>query len=207
MLSNNNNYISTLVSVGNDAQSHLYEVTFDGGFLTDIATDLSVRCSGFTPPDVTQDAYTVRYITAFIDRPRTKISVTRNFSLKFRMDDNWLLYKALLNQQKYTSNPAKSYASSDINELSNNGSLFNVHVDIIDRLDETDESKTVRLYNFKDCWIESITPSTFTGESSEPITVDVKIDFLKMEDWQSGLTGDKLHKDKISELTGSIKYD
>jgi len=206
-LSNTNNFITTLISTGNDALSHLYEVVFEGGYLTQYTTDLSVRCDGFTPPEINQETYTVKYITAYIDRPKTKINVDRFFNLKFRVDSNWLLYKALLNQQKLTMNPSQSFVNSDINELIESGLLFNVHVNKIKKLNETEEQQVDRLFNFTHCWIESITPSDFSNENSDVMTVDCKINFMKMEDWQSGLTGDDVHGSKISENIGSVNYE
>lgn len=210
-ISNTNNYISTLVSVGNDAESHLYELSFEGGYLTDNNTALRVRCAGFQPPEISQDTYPVRYITAYIDRPRAKITVNRYFTLKFRVDDSWNLYKALLRQQQITSNPAHHFAKSDIKQLMDDGLLFNVSVDIISELNDvigneasgnnvaTSETiDTRRLYNFKNCWIEEMKLPTFTGSASDAVSVDVKICFLQMEDWQSGLTGDPEHGEKIS---------
>lgn len=209
-LSNTNNHLISLISAGNDAQAHMYEVDFEGGYFTDIATSMSVRCEGFTPPPQSQDKYTVKYVTAYIDRPKTKITVTRNFKLKFRLDDNYILYKALLEQRKLTANPAKSYANSDISSLMEKGLLFNVKVNLIkgfnDTLEEEAESdesteketyNVLRLFNFKNCWIQDISAPVY-GDSADPISVEATINFLQMEDWQSGLTGDPDHGQKIN---------
>ena len=209
-LSNENNYIQSLVSVGNDAHAHLYEVTFDGGFITDVATSMSVRCEGFSPPDQSHESYPVKYVTAWIDRPKTKITVTRNFTLKFRLDDNYILYKRLLEQRKLLANPAHSYARSNILDLRDAGLLFNVKVNIIKEMNDLDTEESemhevMRLFNFNDCWIESITAPAY-GDSGDPQTVDVVIDFLTMQDWQSGLTGDKDHGYKINDYSGVKDY-
>ena len=49
-----NNFINDLIAVGNDAQSHLFEVTLSGGHFDTLDesfnSSLTVRCSGFTPP-------------------------------------------------------------------------------------------------------------------------------------------------------------
>lgn len=196
-LSTSNNYINTLVSVGNDAQGHLYEVVFDGGVLADMATDLSVRCGGFTPPAIKQEAYTVKYITAYIDRPKAKVDVTRTFSLTFRMDDNWALYKALCEQAKVTFDPSTSFAAADVSGLMAEGRLFNVKVNVIRDIEDNNSSAVRRMFNFTGCWIEELKQSGFQAGSSEPIKADVKIHFLKMEDWQSGLKGDSYHSDAM----------
>ena len=215
-LSNTNNHINTLIGVGNDAHSHLYEAVFEGGSLGDINTSLSVRCSGFQRPETTQDSYPVRYITAYIDRPKAKVNVTRNFTLKFRLDAYWDVYKALLTQQSLTSNPAHYYAISDITALMDAGLLFNVSINVIKDLNDvignpqtsdnaSDATESLeeaygvtKLFTFKNCWIEELRLSGFSGSDSNPVTVDAKIDFLQMEDWQSGITGDPTHGSKIT---------
>lgn len=213
MLSSTNNYIQTLVSTGNDAHAHLYEVTFDGGYFTNIATALSIRCEGFSQPPQSQETYPVRYITAYIDRPKTKITLTRNFKLKFRLDDNYTVYKALLAQRKLTSNPANSFATGNILTLKENGLLFNVKVNIIKELNDTlsdsedlkingqsykpEVHEALRLFNFYDCWVHDVSPLTFS-DSGDPLTAEITINFLTMEDWQSGLTGDPEHGQKIN---------
>ena len=210
-LSNTNNHILTLVQAGNDAHGHLYEVTFSGGHLTDDNTSLSVRCSGFQAPTISQETYPVRYITAYIDRPTTKVVVNRSFPLTFRADEYWEIYKTLLKQQKLTFNPAHSYARANIKDLMDKGLLFDVNVSIIKELnpDLSDYSEddaasfetrgVTKLFSFKGCWIEELKPATaFSGENSEPVKVEAKINFLQMEDWQSGLTGDPDHGAKIT---------
>lgn len=181
------NALSSLISTGNDAQSNLYEVIFEGGYLTDINTALSLRCKGFTPNLPSQQTYQVKYVTASIDRPVAKITLDRSFSLDFRLDDYWDVYKALLKQQNLTMNAQKSYVSIDLNELKSQMKLFNVYVNLLDKLDEDSEGVVRRLFNFKDCWIEEISTSQFTTSSSDVITATCKIRYLEMEDWQSGL--------------------
>lgn len=218
-LSNVNNHILSLIQTGNDAEGHLYEVVFSGGLLTEHNQSLSVRCSGFTEPEATQDTYTVRYITAYIDRPSAKVKLTRSFPLTFRADSYWNVYKALLKQQSITSNPSHNYVRSNLNDLIDKGLLFNVSVYIIKELnfdtstlskedsDNFENRETIKLFDFKHCWIEKLSTPKFTGEDSKPITVDATINFLQMQDWASGITGDKEHSNKITLSYDSINNE
>lgn len=185
-----NNYLQSLVEAGADSQSNLYVVNFNGGTLTDYDQNLMVRCEGFTPPNITQDSYSVSFITAKIDRPSTKVNVTRNFQLTFRIDANYNAFKALLNQQKITSNLAKSFVATDIQTLSKANKLFNVSISTVSQgVVDPEIINQMTIYSFKDCWVTNITPTSYTTGDATAATCTVNISFLTMEDLQSGFTG------------------
>ena len=180
------NSLNSLISTGNDSYSNLYRITFSGGLLPEDTQNLTVRCSNFTPPTPSQKTYPVKYVTATIDRPVPKVDITRNFSLEFRLDDYWNVYSQLLLQQKTTMQASKSFVDSSITSLM--PYLFNVKVDRITSLDNSEDDNLQRLFNYKGCWIENLTPSGFDTANSDPVTCTCSINFLEFEDLQSGLT-------------------
>lgn len=180
------NSLSSLISTGNDSYSNLYRITFSGGNLPEDTQNLTVRCSNFTPPTASQKTYSVKYITASIDRPVPKIDITKNFSLEFRLDDHWNVYSTLLDQQKVTMHASKSFVTSSIEALE--PYLFNVKVDRILNLSESEDDNVQRLFNYRGCWIESISPSGFDTGGSDPVSCTCSINFLEFEDLQSGLS-------------------
>lgn len=180
------NSLKSLISTGNDSYSNLYRVTFSGGLLPEDTQNLTVRCSSFTPPTPSQKTYSVKYVTATIDRPVPKVDITRNFSLEFRLDDYWNVYSQLLRQQKITMNASKSFVDSSITSLM--PYLFNVKVDRIINLSESNDTNLQRLFNYRGCWIENLTPSGFDTSNSDPVTCTCSINFLEFEDLQSGLS-------------------
>lgn len=189
-LSTSNNYLQSLIGAGADAQSNLFEVDIQGGTLTDYNTPLKIRCSGFTPPDIPEPAlYQVRYLTAYIDRPSAKVAPVKNFSLTFRIDANLDSYKALLEQQKVTFNPARSFAANDIQQLYYNDELFTVTVNVVEQAFATEYSEAYPFFKYHGCWITGITPSAYTYESSAAATAQVNISYLYAEDLQSGIAG------------------
>lgn len=199
------NSLNSLISAGNDSYSNLYRMTFSGGLLPEDTQNLTVRCSGFTPPTPSQKTYPVKYVTASIDRPVPKVDITRNFSLDFRLDDYWNVYSILLNQQKVTMQASKSFVDSSITSLM--PYLFNVKVDRITSLDDSRDDNLQRLFNYKGCWIESITPSGFDTSGSDPVTCSCSINFLEFEDLQSGLTDTNSDSDNANtEPMDSYNY-
>lgn len=193
-LNTSNNYLQNLIIAGNDAHSNLYEIVFSGGEFdkdTNLASAMSVRTSGFTAPDTKQDTYSVKYITAYIDRPKTKVNVTRNFNLDFRLDSYWEVYKLLVNQQKVTMNAAHSFAATDMDVIKSK--MFHITVYALheglssETISTTDRKK---LYEFKYCWITNLNPSEFSNTDSNPLKVTAAISFLEMYDLESGFPGD-----------------
>lgn len=180
------NSLNSLISTGNDSYSNLYRITFSGGKLPDDTQNLTVRCSNFTPPTSSQKTYSVKYVTAAIDRPVPKVDITKNFSLDFRLDDYWNVYSTLLDQQKVTMHASKSLVISSMEALE--PYLFNVKVDRIINLSESEDDNVQRLFNYRGCWIESLTPSGFDTSGSDPVTCTCSINFLEFEDLQSGLS-------------------
>lgn len=182
-----NNFINDLIAVGNDAQSHLFEVTLSGGYFdNEFSKDLTIRCSGFTPPaEPPVDTYQVKYITAFIDRPKTKINITHNFSLEFRMDANWNVFDILAKQMMLTSNPQNNYSMSS-DYTNDNSNLFNITVKVLNVLSE-DSNEPEAIFKYYGCWITGLKHSNFTSASADPMKATVDISYLKAEDIQSGI--------------------
>ena len=183
------NSLNSLISAGNDSYSNLYRMTFSGGLLPEDTQNLTVRCSNFTPPTSSQKTYSVKYVTATIHRPVPKVDITNNFSLEFRL----YVYSTLLNQQKVTMHASKSLAVSSMDIL--RPYLFNVKVDRIINLSESEDDNVQRLFNYRGCWIESLTPSGFDTSGSDPVTCTCSINFLEFEDLQSGLSDVNANED------------
>ena len=186
-LNNTNNYLESLIGASADAQNNLWEADFTGGNLTDVNTSLKVRCDSFTPPEISQEKYDVKFVTASIPRPAAKVKVNRTFSLSFRVDANYEVYKALLTQQKYTFSPTQGFAASDLSYFKDNGYLFTVAISAVNVGLQDIEPSTQVLYKFKNCWIDKIDALGFKVDSSSPLSVNVSFKFLQMEDLQSGI--------------------
>lgn len=205
--------LSSLITSSNDAQANLYKVRFYGGILDSlygsVKDQLTIRCSGITPPMPSQDSYQVKYVTAYVDRPVTKVGLTRNFSLEFRADSYWNVYKALLALQKNFMDESKSWVN--INFLKENGQpdadkFFNVDVNYLEEAEVDDTSLGKPLYRFNYCWIDNITPPTFDTSSGEPVTVSCSINFLDMDDWQSGISGNENYSESMVKTIPKISY-
>lgn len=187
-LDNTNNYIQTLIAAGDDAHSNLYVARFHSvnGALKDSAAEgLTLRCDGFTPPPTDQTGYSVSFMNQTIERPVAKVNVTRNFSLTFRVDANYLTFKALLDQQGILFNPAKGYTATSIKKFLDADYLFDTTLEVAGSMVDTSPEFT-QLFAFKGCWISKISPIAYSSSDSAAATVSLTINFLTLEDLHSG---------------------
>ena len=192
-----NNALNSLIREGNDAQSNLYRLKFSGGYDNmfgdkNLSDSITIRNSGITLPMPSQDSYTVKYITAYIDRPVTKVNLDRHFDIEFRVDSHWNIYRKLLEQQRLFSNAAKSFSSIYITDSVGNileDKFFNVTVEYINELSESsnvdNEDNLNTIAEYRHSWIESITPPSFSTGDASPVTISCSINFMEMIDYQS----------------------
>lgn len=183
-LSYSSNYIQELIQAGADAQSNLYMIEITGGDLEDTQA-LTIRASSFQNPDFKQAApYTVRYVNAYIDRPKAKVEVTRSFDIEFRLDSQYKVYKELQREKEKLFNPEESYTATDILSRKNDNKLLTIKVSV---LSSQDASTTIPLFEFDYCWINSITPPSYSTENSNASTVKATFNFLQMKDMNAGI--------------------
>jgi len=186
-----NDYVSTLISAGADAMNNMFEVDFNlpVGSTEEQNARLKVRAEGFTPPTASQTTYPVHWKTVSLDRPATKISLERTFSITFRLDAYYLVYQALLQWHKVTMHASKGFASNDLSGLGEvTVKALDAPVVDVDGVDEdSDINKTDVTWNFKDVWIESLTPPTYSTSSAEPSKVTAKFRFGQFTDPQDTL--------------------
>ena len=187
------NILTSLYNSGADSYKNLFLVEFSltSSNYNDAAhksflDSLSVRCSDFNPPEYEQSEYTVKFMNVSIPKPAPKISVTRNFKLTFRLDENYDIYKYLLELQKETFDYANNVTKVDINSLDTNGKLLTVKVysmsgDMVDINSGTEELNTNLLFKYSKCWIDNITLSDYSHSSTDPMTVTVSVNYINMD--------------------------
>ena len=194
-LSEYNNYVTDLLNAGNDAFSNLYEVSFtlpasSGSEETasaDYGRVFTMRCKGFNHPEATAaDPYTVRYLTAFVKWPTAQVNVTRTFDLEFRVDSNYEAYRELHKLAKSNFDPNTEFVDTNLDTLKSKS--FTVAVSVITNGSSsigTDTSKTLKLYEFKNCLITGITPLAYKQGTAEPLVATASFIYGDRVDLQS----------------------
>ena len=176
-LGDNTNYLSDLINLGTDAQSNLYELTFTGGvFSSDSA--LTIRNAGITLPERKQGTHDVKYLTTSVTLPAASYEETKTATITFRLDQNYDVYRKLLNQQKKVYAPSLSYANPD---PSTSNDTFTITVAAI--TDVSAKTK-VDMYKLVNCYIKKVKLDTnFSYDSATPMTVSIDIWYQKRTDW------------------------
>lgn len=185
-------YLSSLINAGADAHSNLYLVKFLGANdASDVASNsLSVRCSGIEIPAAEQDSYSVKFVTATIDRPVAKVKLDRQLTFTFRVDANFAAYKTILGIQKKYFNPV----THEINAHLKEEDFFKVEVYYLGDsatsesfggnstgLTEDFTRDSNLMYTFSNCWITSVQGLEFSTDDSKALTVSVTVRFMDME--------------------------
>lgn len=183
-----NTYLKSLIDTGSDAMRNLYLVEFFGKSIEDIAEEvLKVRNQDFTPPSFTQTTATKSYLTVDVDVPVAEITGEKAFSLTFRLDSNYSVYKYLLEQQAATLSGNEGWAINEVPD-SDTSYGFSVRVRAFDRsikgaaADPNNYEEYSVLYEFRHCWIKSLTGFSYTYNSNTPLTIKADIGFMDYDD-------------------------
>ena len=174
-LGDNTNYLSDLINLGADAQSNLYELTFTGGEFSGY-TALTIRNAGITLPERKQGTHDVKYLKTPVTLPAASYEETKTATITFRLDQNYDVYKKLLNQQKKVYAPSLSYANP-----SATNATFDINVAAITDI----SAKTkIDMYKLENCYIKTVKLDTgFSYDNATPMTVSMDIWYQKRKDW------------------------
>ncbi len=186
-ISNTSSYLSTLIGAGEDAHQNLYYVKFFGSSdfaNVDMFNALKVRADDISLPTPSHGTDSISYMTVSMDRPNASYEIDKSISITFRVDDNYDIYKFLLDRQAKTSKANLGYAGDYVQGTSNYFSIA-VYAMVQPVTTEAQEDPTTTasaagfrmLYSFRNCWIPSINGLSFSYSGSTVQKVTAKIFF------------------------------
>lgn len=172
-----NEYLSQLIDVGADAMSNLFKVEFSGGVFDTNPNQWTVRLNEFTPPDFKQVVdNNVNYLTTGLTLPKAAISGTKAFTVKFRLDENYNLYRQLLIQQTTAANMNLNLIYDNLN---NNDATFITKVYRVNGAiqESVDDINWELLYTYKYCFIKKISGLTYSYDNNGVESISAEIGF------------------------------
>lgn len=194
-------HITELLGAGADAMTNMYEVVFTMPTGTALSVDatqtakLRIRADAFNPPADSQQTYEVHWKTVALTRPASKIIMDRVFTITFRVDANYDLYRTLLKWKGLTSAGSVGYASQEMSILgsvtvSALASAITHPKMVAGKTSDAPGIKgaasasggSVILWKYNDVWIETITNPEFSTESADPAKVTATFRFGSFED-------------------------
>lgn len=179
-LSSTNNHYTTLFSNATDAMSQMFKVVFLNGRFN--GQEKTVRCTGFKISHLKQQEYTKRFVTAYIDSPAPKIDGEKMFQITFRVDENYDIYKELLDWRNVLCDPSKSAVDVDLNGNKNAFSDIQVY-----RIGNNGGEEGIATYG--KCWCTNVALSSYSTSSAQPMTATATIYYTTANDWSSADSG------------------
>lgn len=189
-LDTNTRYIEHLIKSGADAMSNLYYVEFNLPKVGDLeATELglTVRAGDFNPPAAPShdQGHTINFVTSSLRVPTASYTMDRNFSISFRLDENYDLYKYFKGLQHKTSDALTGYVNTAlpwevdadkdfvINVYSTRTATGNLLND--KHYSDVKESpkENILMYKFEKCWIKKIGDISYSYDSAAPLAITV----------------------------------
>ncbi len=101
--------ITTLFNTGVDAFTNIWDIaiTFPKRISSTLtSSNMSVRALGFTPPELYLNTVPVDYMGVTVQKPVPKIQGNKTFTIEFRLDANYNVYKYLGEWKRLWADPS-----------------------------------------------------------------------------------------------------
>ena len=186
-LTDNSEYLNTLVSSGADAMTNLYYIKFTGCVdkASSIVQSLMVRAGDFQAPTISQGNHTVNFLSVDALMPTAQINIDKQFSLTFRVDEHYKVYKYLLAAQANTSLASTGIALNDVSEDPKYSLGMEVYAPTSASSqynNSTGEPKDwKKIYSFDHLWIRKLDPPKFSYDNGGAMTVTATFGFFGMK--------------------------
>lgn len=138
--------------------------------------DFSIRVNDLTIPSQGGDVYEVPFLTHKIVRKKSTISNPTEVSFNIRVDENWQVYKALLEWKQKTENNTTGKLGVDTKASNFRTDILVSPIRKSDLGGEKDRGE----FTFKQCLIKEIGEVGFDYATSGPITVQATLIFLDL---------------------------
>jgi len=169
--------IDTVYNMGDDAFSNLFDISLEPiSYIPDVGSTL-LRVQNFTIPGTGTDTYEVHHKTQRITKPSGKQNDPKEFSFDIRVDRNWVVYRGLILWKNAVSNQVSGAVGAD-NPLSNNRANISVWAVTPTGI----PIPGLGSWTFKGCFPQNVGDVSFDYTSGDPITVNVTMGFLVMDD-------------------------
>lgn len=177
-----NDYISTILGLGNDQLSTQYELAFPngipGGATADEMRDIMLRTQGsFTIPNEGVGSYESFYKGLKVNRPNGLDESTKELTIDVRVDELWGVYDAFKNWKNQVFNPlggTVGNVKSDYADANNIATLLQVNAL------STRTHEVIKSFYFHYTILRDIAISAFDYSSGEPVVLTLTFTFYIM---------------------------
>jgi len=174
------NIVETIFSTGDDALGTEFLVTLGPLPYLDLATGLTLRVTTVEIPETALGTYEYDYKSVKIVKPNGKDDTAREFSIEFRVDKYYAVYKAFKAWSAALMNPVTGGNAGDNPLGITNGLRIPISIGTGTFDIDGNFFPTTQVWNFSGCFPTRISGVTLDNQSAEPLMCSVTFNFLKM---------------------------
>jgi len=171
--------IDTVYGLSDDALGYEFQVSVGPiSFLAD-PTGFTFRALTVEIPEVSVGEYTIEYKSDTLVKPNGKITTPKEFSIEFRIDKYYALYKAFRTWNSAIVNPTTGGVSMDsVNGISTFRTPITVSTGTFDL--NGNFIPTLQLWTFTGCWPKAVGGFSMDNSNTEPLTTSIRFGYLSM---------------------------
>ena len=172
--------INTIFQVGDDALGYEFQASFGPIPFLEGPKSLNVRVTTVEIPAKTLGEYEYRYKSEKIVKPNGQIETAKEFTIEFRIDKYYALYRAFTLWQDSIVNPVSGGVAPDVSE--NGISLIRIPITITSGTYDIEGTfiPSTQVWSFTGCWPKEVGGFTLDNQSGDPLLTSVRFGFLSM---------------------------
>ena len=174
------NIVETIFSTGDDALGYEYLVTLGPLPYLDLATGLTLRTTTVEIPETAIGVYEYDYKSEKIVKPNGKNDTAKEFSVEFRIDKYYNVYKAFKAWSAALVNPVTGGNAGDNPLGISNGLRIPIQISTGTFDVEGNFYPTLQNWGFTGCFPVRVGGVTLDNQSAEPLMCSVTFNYLKM---------------------------
>lgn len=171
--------IDTAYSMGDDAIGYEYQISLGPLPYIPDASNFTFRATTVEIPEVSVGEYTIEYKSETLVKPNGKITTPKEFTIEFRIDKYYALYKAFRLWNGSIVNPDTGGVARD---SIFGASLIRTPITISTGTYDIDGNfvPTLQTWTFTGCWPKAVGGFSLDNSSAEPLLTSIRFGFLKM---------------------------
>jgi len=171
--------LDAIFNQGDDALGYEFQVNLGPIPYLDTITNSLVRVTTCEIPAKTLGSYDYYYKSEHLVKPNGRNESAKEFSIQFRMDKYFVLYKALRLWSDVIVNPITGGGTED-----SVGGVSAIRIPITITTGTYDVTgafiPTLQIWSFTGCWPTDVSGFDLDNTSGDPLMCSVKFSFLKM---------------------------
>lgn len=171
--------LDTAFNLSDDALGFEYQISIAASPLLPDSVNYTFRATTVEIPAVSIGEYTIEYKTETIVKPNGKITTPKEFSIEFRVDKYYALYKAFRLWHTSIVNPDTGGVAKD-----SVGGVSAIRLPIVISTGTFGIDglfvNTLQSWTFTGCWPKEIGGFSLDNANNDPVLCSIRFGFLKM---------------------------